>query len=1191
MTIRPKNVLKFQTGGSFNLDTWIKENPEYYKWYSSIYPNAPILQGNPLKQRNDNWNRNQLSSSHYTTDDLQRSAYNNYLYTNDYDARQADIQHWADEQKDISNLSNEEVVKRYNDLAQLVRTAREAPQTYNRTGYTDSNRAFRSLFYNRSKQGTNVPLYTIGYQPNIEDIEGTSTWQRRMDRYQKKFNEDTPEGQKNRIFYITRPDGTKIKVYKKDNGDIGLFNEDSVEQVTGSFIPGKHTFKNGNFDWNKLREGLQKIAPNILAAGRLAYALDTNKRMLDEQLAANKPQLQGSYHTYHQVTGDEGSKQAYYRRAAYGQTSASRPFTSNADRQMAYQMEARRIGDEARAQGDLIDNQEIRRTSELSKQHSDANIARDNQVANANYLSLLQSQAQKHLLKNNYLAANHSSWNNYLLGLETRMNQKQAERQALEDQIYALDAQNRLLNDKDYQDLYDRMNEAYNSALSKNTDSNGNIDYIAARNDPEFKQAQLEFQNKQYQLQRRQYSDMLSRRSFAKDGMKISYKKKDDLLYKTARDTVEHFRKMVKMSDDSMQKSFKKPLKLIKPPKSTTRKMQTGGVAPFVVYTPTPLGGETTTSASSDGVSLKKGASSTKKDKDSTLDTIKDLFKNLEGLPSDVNHVYQSMQGFLERSKAFGTEINSDDLASIFLQQMHQINNIKFSKKQYDSALKQATDMDALDEFAVTSDGRFVVQDSQGDLSFKSWEEIKKSGKYTPLTNNNLLNIRAYDQSGKYILGRGDSSLLTIVNSGIGMSKIADFIKEHIPDMGTSEETIEGYTKKQSQQIQEGFKQLLQDAPDGDYHWSQKTEDQKEQIKMAFAYINSILPKNMRAVLKAHADINGITPDVMLQTLLGAKSKTVNDLKFTAVTGKAAKDANGNSKTEGDDITPAIALAMGLGERTPFTIQDKTNDAIIVNGVTMPLLDEQNHPMANATLLQVGNGVYKGQLDFRSITMGDAKISTNGISEILIDNGSITSAELPIDESAAKNGIIKPNLSFLKNIEKADEQVKAAGITNRNNLTSEQIDIINNIYKNNNLPIIYSKDAGGKPVLTSKYRRFALLHATAPESSFEDDDPNFNDGIVEVEGKDIDRYESTMKTITNNQKFSFDRKGWFGISGQGLYKGILYIPMNTSMISALGSTGYKASPQSYNQIDALDQQSEFIRNSGIQIQNQGDWIN
>lgn len=1143
MKIRPKFL---QEGGTFDLGSWINNNQDYYNWYKTIYPNAQILAGNPLKQRNDNWNRNQLSSSHYTTDDLQRSAYNNYLYTNDYDARQADIQHWADEQKDISNLSNEEVVKRYNDLAQLVRTAREAPQTYNRTGYTDSNRAFRSLFYNRSKQGTNVPLYTIGYQPNIEDIEGTSTWQRRMDRYQKKFNEDTPEGQKNRIFYITRPDGTKIKVYKKDNGDIGLFNEDSVEQVTGSFIPGKHTFKNGNFDWNKLREGLQKIAPNILAAGRLAYALDTNKRMLDEQLAANKPQLQGSYHTYHQVTGDEGSKQAYYRRAAQGQTSASRPFTSNADRQMAYQMEARRIGDEARAQGDLIDNQEIRRTSELSKQHSDANIARDNQVANANYLSLLQSQAQKHLLKNNYLAANHSSWNNYLLGLETRMNQKQAERQALEDQIYALDAQNRLLNDKDYQSLYDRMNEAYNSALSKNTDSNGNIDYVAVRNDPEFKQAQLEFQNKQYQLQRRQYSDMLSRRSFAKDGMKISYKKKDDLLYKTARDTVEHFRKMVKMSDDSMQKSFKKPLKLIKPPKSTTRKMQTGGVAPFVVYTPTPLGGETTTSASSDGVSLRKGASSTKNDKDSTLDTIKDLFKNLEGLPSDVNHVYQAMQGFLERSKAFGTEINSDDLASIFLQQMHQINNIKFSKSQYDSALKQATNMDALDEFAVTSDGRFVVQDSQKDLTLKSWEEIKKSGKYTPLTNNDLLNIRAYDQSGKYILGKGDASLLTIVNSGIGMSKIADFIKEHIPDMGTSEETIEGYTKKQSQQIQEGFKQLLQDAPDGDYHWSKKTEDQKEQIEMAFSYINSILPKNMKAVLKAHADINRTTPDNMLRTLLGAKRKTVNDLKFTAVTGKAAKDANGNSKTEGDDglkLDAPTGLITGKGYQDQIEFNPGTSYAVTVNARHSGFQKKSGENMGSGITMQEATTSTLDQvLDWNKATLGGSRLNPTGYNRIVINNNDVVGVDLPVGQD--KN---KPDFEMLKKLQLLDQELLKRGIED----TSNNWQQVNQICQEIGLPSKYKSDGH---LNDYSWNRFAAFQVTTDDSVLTNKDAILNDVLGIVEDDDIrSQYEQIIQK-DNNKNYKLG-SGFLGFGKQALYQGTVFVPIKSNLTAAALSGG------------------------------------
>ena len=44
--------------------------------------------GDPLKQRNNFWNKQQLSSSHYTTDDLRRSAYNNYLYTNKIQPKQ-----------------------------------------------------------------------------------------------------------------------------------------------------------------------------------------------------------------------------------------------------------------------------------------------------------------------------------------------------------------------------------------------------------------------------------------------------------------------------------------------------------------------------------------------------------------------------------------------------------------------------------------------------------------------------------------------------------------------------------------------------------------------------------------------------------------------------------------------------------------------------------------------------------------------------------------------------------------------------------------------------------------------------------------------------------------------------------------------------------------------------------------------
>jgi hypothetical protein len=47
-------------------------------------------------------------------------------------------------------------------------------------------------------------------------------------------------------------------------------------------------------------------------------------------------------------------------------------------------MEAKRIGDELRAQGDLADNAEIRRTSDESNQHQWANTQRRTEVANLN---------------------------------------------------------------------------------------------------------------------------------------------------------------------------------------------------------------------------------------------------------------------------------------------------------------------------------------------------------------------------------------------------------------------------------------------------------------------------------------------------------------------------------------------------------------------------------------------------------------------------------------------------------------------------------------------------------------------------------------------------------------------------------------------------------------------------------------
>jgi hypothetical protein len=74
---------------------------------------------------------------------------------------------------------------------------------------------------------------------------------------------------------------------------------------------------------------------------------------------------------------------------------------------------------------------------------------------------------------------------------------------------------------------------------------------------------------------------------YSKRGSKLNYTRDDEYLYKTSRDIVEHFRKMSKMADDSRIRSKLKSIKLSSHPK----KYQQGGIAPFTIYRPLSLMG------------------------------------------------------------------------------------------------------------------------------------------------------------------------------------------------------------------------------------------------------------------------------------------------------------------------------------------------------------------------------------------------------------------------------------------------------------------------------------------------------------------------------------------------------------------------------------------------------------------------
>lgn len=909
-------------------------------------------------------------------------------------------------------------------------------------------------------------------------------------------------------------------------------------------LTGDHNEKYG-FDWNKIGEGLRKYGPDLLAAGRLAGNLWNNERVFKESEKGIRPDLKQTYYTHRQVVGDEATKQGYYRRAAQGQTAAARPFTSDADRQMAYQMEAKRVGDEMRAQGDLADNQEIRRTSDESNQHQWANTQRATEVANANTAAINYANALRQNLRAQKQSADWTSIDNELLARETRLRQKQARADAIRDQIWALDSQNKLQNDPEYLTAYDNYRNAYDKAVKKYTDKNGNVNYSAIKTDPEFRKAQQDYQNIQYRYQRQQLEDMLTRS--AKEGMKFTFKSKDDLLYKTARDAADHFRKMSKISSDAHNRKRIKIEKLTSHPKGNARrKYQQGGAAPFTIYRPATLGGETTTSSQTGGTTTSSSKASSGKDKNDTLDMVKKLFEAVagKGLPSDVNTLYNQMQGFLARAEAFGTDLSTDDIASMYLSQMQQLNTIQYMKADFDKAKEQASNNEALDEFAVTLDGKVVAQNPENaEIKIMSWDEVKKDKNFNPLTNRQILNIRAL--SPEYAF---KNELLNVVGNGIGINKISEWIRTNLPTMGTSENKLEGYSNQESHKIIKGI-EILKDAPAGDYKLSQLTKDQKEQAEAALKYIVGMMPRNMKAVLGIHADLSGTTPTELLTSLVSSKMSTTYQLDIDAVTGKAAKDANGNNKEGASDDIKSNPIMQMLQQRggVPRTWEIVTRDSNVrmsVDGSYYSQIPKVTDDMSIDAMLATSG--FSGVLDSKQgITFGDQNINPEQLKDVMYSNTGGMIVTLPCK---IVNGHKEVNLGIKKSYEEALEEVESKGISRQ---SPEFNRTLGQVLKQKGLDSLL--DSKGYPDKT-KFAEFLVVEAYATSKVKNLDKQS--QYIEKVKNPDSQLEQRLIRALSTNDKkdnYSLDIDYW--LYGDDVYRGTMFIPLTNNLNASINAWG------------------------------------
>jgi len=101
-------------------------------------------------------------------------------------------------------------------------------------------------------------------------------------------------------------------------------------------------------------------------------------------------------------------------------------------------------------------------------------------------------------------------------------------------------------------------------------------------------------------------------------------------------------------------------------------------VAPFTIFRPLGIGGESVIGSQTTSSGSSKSSSSSSSGKDDTaknkLDLVKELFKSLKGLPVDVNMAYKDIYSLFEKSKLFGEELSTDDIAGIYLNSMRAVN-------------------------------------------------------------------------------------------------------------------------------------------------------------------------------------------------------------------------------------------------------------------------------------------------------------------------------------------------------------------------------------------------------------------------------------------------------------------------------------------------------------------------------------
>ena len=440
-------VRKFDGGGITETARKATQYALNNNWFTNLYNQKSLTGWDSSKDASKaGVSITNQNASHGNAGDLSIPFYKNLMYTSQSNLVGQDLQSYYNSA--FQGKSLEDYVNGYNANAAKIRGYWDQERAYRQAGASEHNRLFRNMFGNRSNNSNDV--WNIGYDPKLDDVVGSSTWLRRMDRYEKEFDTLSDEEKKARVHKIDLGGGNVGYVYKKANGDIAIWNEPvAPEQPTEPTKPASTTTVIGpeqpkkEGDTREMFSFLRNINPTIAyGLPRAVYADRMNRRMTDLAKASVTPLLKDPFQVHRYTRSDLDAEMQGERNYANLRRLASRPITSDGSLQTATQLQAEVQGQEARTAGKEKSNQTQRQYDELAWQQEKENAANRHETAMFNRAQQWGADQDKSKFEQAYLSKKFNIWDTFGQQLEYDARTKQQENKALADNFARSDIHN-----------------------------------------------------------------------------------------------------------------------------------------------------------------------------------------------------------------------------------------------------------------------------------------------------------------------------------------------------------------------------------------------------------------------------------------------------------------------------------------------------------------------------------------------------------------------------------------------------------------------------------------------------------------------------------------------------------------------------------------------------------------------------